>query len=417
MSEKPSVILLGGLNGASAGICTFLVPEKGEPLVSFLRIVDKYSVAPPTTYLGARFKEMLKNPIVQYQQVNLTVPAGVAKAFDPPEGQQPFKYVIDFTGENRYDRPDAIQIDHTVKLARLVGLEAAKRKVAAYVRISCAFYETSIEKKIASEKAELKPVSVRGKWWHEMLRSLAAIEDLNLVILRFGSVYGPFVNWGLITPRIVLGQVYKFTGEEMKFLWGPGVRINTTHIDDLANAAWELCKWMEPLGREQANKIAGEALYFANDRDKVKAVPELISPTQVPIAPLFNIVDDSDSTQKSIAQVIADVFSIKFGFHNMLAQAFANLNFKEMSEEVNEMHMEQWTKLITTANPPVPNTPLTVYIEKHLLEKFSVAYDGKKIKEVVGYKLLRPRFTKEIIEEVIESFKSEGSWPNLPNNA
>lgn len=34
--------------------------------------------------------------------------ANVARAFDPPEGQKPFTYVIDMTGEILYDRPDAV---------------------------------------------------------------------------------------------------------------------------------------------------------------------------------------------------------------------------------------------------------------------------------------------------------------------
>lgn len=38
-----------------------------------LRIVDKYSVSPPTTYIGAQFKEVLTQPNVTYRQANLTV--------------------------------------------------------------------------------------------------------------------------------------------------------------------------------------------------------------------------------------------------------------------------------------------------------------------------------------------------------
>lgn len=128
-------------------------------------------------------------------------------------------------------------------------------------------------------------------------------------------------------------------------------------------------------------------------------------------------MDDSDTTLKSIGEVLASVYDIKFGFHNMLTQAFLNFNMKEMVEDVNEMHMEAWTKLITTADPPIPNTPLTAYIDPHLLAKFSVAYTGGKIKEVIGYKLLHPRFTKEEVITIIEGFKREGTWPNLPKKA
>jgi hypothetical protein len=62
-------------------------------------------------------------------------------------------------------------------MSRSIGLEAAKRKVAAFIRLAPPFYETSLEKKLANEKAELKPASTRGIWWHETLRMLAAIKE------------------------------------------------------------------------------------------------------------------------------------------------------------------------------------------------------------------------------------------------
>jgi hypothetical protein len=34
------------------------------------------------------------------------------------------------------------------------------------------------------------------------------------------------------------------------------------------------------------------------------------------VAPLFNIVDDNDSTQDKLAKAVADVWKIKYGFHN-----------------------------------------------------------------------------------------------------
>lgn len=35
--------------------------------------------------------------------------ATVSKMFDPPEGQAPYTYVFDFTGEVRHDRPDMVR--------------------------------------------------------------------------------------------------------------------------------------------------------------------------------------------------------------------------------------------------------------------------------------------------------------------
>lgn len=60
-------------------------------------------------------------------------------------------------------------------VARLLGLEAAKRNIKSYVRIQHPFYETS-SKHPATEKDDIKPINTIGIWWHESLRALAAIE-------------------------------------------------------------------------------------------------------------------------------------------------------------------------------------------------------------------------------------------------
>lgn len=69
-----------------------------------------------------------------------------------------------------------IYINHTFNITRLVGLEAAKRKVKAFVRMQLPVYETS-EKGMHTEKEDVEPSGTVGTWWHEGLRALAAIEE------------------------------------------------------------------------------------------------------------------------------------------------------------------------------------------------------------------------------------------------
>lgn len=127
------------------------------------------------------------------------IAATVASCFEPPQGQDPYDYVFDFTGEIQWDRSEAVraiflavsagstepaspflslqvQITHTFKIARLVGLEAARRKVKAYVRIQHPFYNCK-ESGSHDEKEEVKPEGVMGTWWHETLRALGAIPE------------------------------------------------------------------------------------------------------------------------------------------------------------------------------------------------------------------------------------------------
>lgn len=75
----------------------------------------------------------------------------------------------------QWDRPEAVQINNTLRTARHIGLEAAKRGVTAYVRIMHPFYDCK-EKGTHDEKDDPKPDGVVGTWWHETLRTLGAIE-------------------------------------------------------------------------------------------------------------------------------------------------------------------------------------------------------------------------------------------------
>jgi hypothetical protein len=82
-------------------------------------------------------------------------------------------------------------------------------------------------------------------------------------------------------------------------------------------------------------------------------------------------------------------------------------------EEINEHHVGAWTEMITNSKPPVPNTPLTAYLDKYGLEKHNVAFSNKKLKDVVGYKLKKKYFDHDAIRDMVEKWKAEGSWPVL----
>jgi hypothetical protein len=69
-----------------------------------------------------------------------------------------------------------ILINSTFNVSRLIGLEAAKRKVKAYIRAQPSFY-TSSDKGSHDEKEDIKPSGTIGIWWHETLRALAAIDE------------------------------------------------------------------------------------------------------------------------------------------------------------------------------------------------------------------------------------------------
>ncbi|KAJ7349273.1 hypothetical protein DFH08DRAFT_140209 [Mycena albidolilacea] len=406
--SPPNVLVFGGLNTCSRALIGLLVPLDGEPLVSHVRVVDKFSVEPPTTYIGAEFPQLLKKPQLQYRQANLTVPATIASCFDPPEGQSAYDYVFDFTGEVAFDRTDMIQIDRTCQVARLIGLEAAKRKVKAYVRLQHPFYETST-KGSHDEKEDIKPLGVAGTWWHETLRMLAAIEDMLFLLCFFLLL----TVSAAVASAITVASVYGHIKKPMKSMWSPGKNpTNTIHTDDVAGAIWACAQWIAPLGRKEADSLAGEEIIFHNEKSKAGEVQGMAPPDKKLIAPLFNLVDNSESTLLSVGQTVTSFFGTTFEFFNLVENTVLKMK-SDVVEEINEHHVGGWTEMITTSKPPIPNTPLSAYMDKYALEKHVVAFNNAKLLEVTGYKLKKPNFNHDTVKEVVDKWKVEGSWPIL----
>ncbi|GBE82379.1 hypothetical protein BKA93DRAFT_760702 [Sparassis latifolia] len=410
---KPNAIIFGGLNTCSRSLAAYLVPVDGESLVENLRIIDKYSVAPPTTYIGAEFPKILEKSNVEYRQANLTVAAIVASCFDTLEGQEAYTYVFDLTGELQWNRPDQVQITSTFKVSRLIGLEAAKRKVAAYVRIQHPFYQCK-EKGDHNEGEDVRPDGVLGTWWHETLRALGAIEGLNLVVVRTGMVYGPYIDYGQVISYTVIAAVYGYLKQPLKALWSPGkYPVNTVHIDDVVAAMWASAEWIARVGRQEANTAAGEVIPFKNKESVTAEVEGMIAPSQKVVVPLFNIVDDANSTLVQAASLIASVFGTTFEFYNFLVNTMAKFQIGDYIEEINEVHVSGWTEMVTKSNPPVPNTHFSAYMDENSLAKHVVAFSNAKIKRVLGYTLCRPEFDKASIQEMVEKLQAEGSWPKF----
>jgi len=69
--------------------------------------------------------------------------------------------------------------------------------------------------------------------------------------------------------------------------------------------------------------------------------------------------------------------------------------------------------MITTSTPPVPNTPLSAYLDLYLLSKHQFGLSNKKIQEVVGFKPKVPGITEAAIKELIQKWKEEGTWPKF----
>lgn len=92
------------------------------------------------------------------------------------------------------------------------------------------------------------------------------------------------------------------------------------------------------------------------------------------------------------------------------------LQFKleDLVEEINGEHVGTWTQMITTCTPPITNCPLSAYMDLYLLDKHSIGLSNNKIKEIVGYNLQVPEFNTEVVRDMVQKWKDEGSWPSFP---
>jgi hypothetical protein len=66
--------------------------------------------------------------------------------------------------------------------------------------------------------------------------------------------------------------------------------MHTVHSEDVAGGLWAAADWMSRVGRDEAQNLAGEEIFWRNDKNKVTEVPGMPPPEKKIIAPLFNLV-------------------------------------------------------------------------------------------------------------------------------
>ena len=182
-----------------------------------------------------------------------------------------------------------------------------------------------------------------------------------------------------------MARTYKALQSEMKWLWTKDLRQNTVHIHDLTRALWAIAGWY----------TAGRAKWDGKTMGKV---------------PIFNVVDKGVTTQGALADIIGQVFGIETGFQGQLISTFAKLNLDSVVDEVNDELLGPWADLLADAGITRPG-PLSPFMEKELLKDTDLSMDGGRLEGVVGFVYERPRISKELVEEVIESYKRMHWWP------
>ncbi|KAJ3012262.1 UNVERIFIED_CONTAM: hypothetical protein HDU68_001301 [Siphonaria sp. JEL0065] len=376
MSSKPSVLILGGVGFIGRNIVTYLLDSD---LVSHVRVADK--ALPATSYLNAKQKKAFEDPRVEFMQANLSNAATLTKVFTKGDGSSEYDYVFNLAGESKYSLADEVYEERIAVLSTNIGKEAAKRKVKGFTQLSTG-QVYAFDRKPVDEQGKLKPWTNLAKFKLKAEENLRAIDSLNLVIVRTAALYG-IGDVSNITPRIIMGAVYRQLKEPMNLLWTKDLKINTVHVSDVARAIWA-SSVLEADGGSRKTPIAkgGE---------------------------VYNLVDKSDSDQGSINEVIKAIFGIETGFQGTIISQFAKLNLESITEDVNEKHLEPWAQLCKAGG--INSTPLTPYLDKELLRDNALNMDGTLIEKTFGFQYLVPQFTEAKVRELIADFEEIGVWP------
>lgn len=359
---KSRVLVLGGCGFLGRNFVEFLIKNE---LVSKVRIVDK--VPPQIAWLNKYHQEIYSNPLVEFKSANLINSASCQNAFSDPEGT--FDYVVNFAAETKTGQSDAVYREGIVKLSLNCAKESCKQNVKRYVEISSGQIYAN-EKVPSKETSKLDPWTTMGKYKLEVEKELSSFSDLNYVILRPAIIYGKGDKQGL-TPRLIVGAVYKHLGEMMKLLWTKDLKMNTVHVTDVCRAIWHVC----------LNGKKGE---------------------------IYNVVDKGETTQGKISSIISEMFNINHDYFGCAMSTLAKLDLANLVEEINDKHLGPWAE--ACAKDGISNTPLNPYLHLELLHDKQINLNGSKL-EATGFVYYVPTITKENLREVIDDYVEMKLFP------
>jgi hypothetical protein len=126
--------------------------------------------------------------------------------------------------------------------------------------------------------------------------------------------------------------------------------------------------------------------------------------------PTFNIVDKGQTSQGTMAEIVGQVFGIETGFQGQLISTFARMNIDSVVDDVNDEVLGPWAELLEDAGITRPG-PLTPFMEKELLKDTDLSMDGSRLETVVGFSYDKPKITKELVQQMIDSYTRIGWWP------
>jgi nucleoside-diphosphate-sugar epimerase len=293
----------------------------------------------------------------------------LSRIFDLPPGadgkSREFDYVFNCGGESRFSQEDEVYKLRILTLSQILGNEAARRGVRAFVEVSTGTVYNPNRTPVNESGKTTKPHTRLAKWKLAAEEELEKAPGLRLVVMRFPNLYGAYGGAWLAT-QLALARVYQSREprETMKWLWSADLRVNTLHVEDAARAAWAAAEWRAT-------------------HDHLPETSEKSPPSRI----IFNVVDHGQTTQGTMATLISEVFGIETGFQNTLINTFARLNLEHVVDDVNDDTLDDWADLQEAAGIKSKGAGLlSPFMEKEILRDADLSLDGGLFESVTGWR-------------------------------
>ncbi|XP_014098961.1 dTDP-D-glucose 4,6-dehydratase [Bactrocera oleae] len=367
MENKPSVLILGGCGFIGRNMVTYLIEND---LTQEIRVVDK--TPPQMAWLNDRHNQSFDNKKVEFCSANLINAESCKNAFTPhPITGRTWDLVFNCAAETRPNQTEAVYKEGILKLSMNCANEAANIKVKRFIELSSGCVNSS-EKVPQKEDCKHEPWTSLAKQKLKVERELETLTNvLDYTVVRLPIVYG-LGDKRYLLPRVIVAAIYKYLNECMKLLWNESMRLNTVHVDDVCAAMWFLA--LNPAA-------AGE---------------------------IYNIVDDADSTQGTISDILSDVFSINVDYFGVVMSNLTKLSLSDTVSDVNDKHMTPWAEICQKNE--INNTPLTPYLDEEQLYHKHLYLDNTKLK-TAGYQLKVPKLTRGHVIQIIEDYIKQKLFP------